>query len=146
MGEFNRAIHFRWTRVNNHAVSLKDYHVILVWKGAASLVYDFDSILPFPCPFKEYCENTIPSAIPLPDIFHRNYRVISAAAYLATFASDRSHMRTESGWIKQPPTYEPIFTQESRMNLPVFIDMINNLQSNAYGKVLKEEEFLEYFG
>ncbi|KAK9768470.1 Protein N-terminal glutamine amidohydrolase [Basidiobolus ranarum] len=129
----------------NDTVIIKDYHVILIWKGTPSSVYDFDTILPFPCSFKDYCEYTIPSTISLPQIFQRKYRVIPADVYLTTFASDRSHMRTESGWIKPPPTYEPISTQESSMNLSIFMNMSENIDSTCYGRILQEEEFLAYF-
>lgn len=40
------------------------------------------------------------------------FRVIPAAEFLQTFASDRSHMLTKDGqWMSPPPVYPPIKTE-----------------------------------
>lgn len=45
------------------------------------------------------------------NFFQRFFRVIPADTYLASFASDRRHMRRPDGsWIKPPPAYSPIQT------------------------------------
>ncbi len=43
---------------------------------------------------------------------NRKFRVIPAEVFLATFASDRSHMKNEDGsWMQPPPSYPCIATQ-----------------------------------
>ena len=43
---------------------------------------------------------------------HRFFRVIPAASFLQTFASDRSHMLNDDGkYMEMPPDYPPIKTQ-----------------------------------
>lgn len=84
-----------------------DYHVILLALNgaAASLqepspqhgqvahIYDLDTTLPFPCPAPIYQANSLKGGTKeLYSSFWRLFRVISASAYLSTFASDRSHM------------------------------------------------------
>ncbi|KAH6918996.1 N-terminal glutamine amidase-domain-containing protein [Coprinopsis sp. MPI-PUGE-AT-0042] len=66
----------------------------------SSWVYDFDTLLPNPCPFEEYLEMTFPASIRedyqrlAADHKPTNscFRVIYAEEYLMNFASDRSHM------------------------------------------------------
>jgi hypothetical protein len=53
------------------------------------------------------------------------FRVVRTAAFLRTFASDRSHMRDETGAFREPPPPWPAIGQESgpRSNLEAFLDM-----------------------
>ena len=47
----------------------------------------------FPASFNEYCEATFGSDALLKECYHRKLRMIPAEKYLATFASDRRHMK-----------------------------------------------------
>ncbi|KAJ3149011.1 hypothetical protein HDU89_004012 [Geranomyces variabilis] len=88
-----------------------DYHVFVINvapAGQTAMVYDFDSLLPFPCVFDSYVAKSFP-----PSQLPRLFRVVEARQFLRDFASDRRHMRstTESGetkWSAAPPTYPPI--------------------------------------
>ena len=109
-----------------------DYHVILVYIGDDSTtVYDLDTTLPFPANFNEYCEATFGSDAQLKECYHRKLRVVPAQRYLATFASDRRHMRkpaSEGGeWLQTPPPWPCIKTNAAIHNLDSFIDMTDGL-------------------
>ncbi|RKP25743.1 N-terminal glutamine amidase-domain-containing protein, partial [Syncephalis pseudoplumigaleata] len=71
-----------------------DYHVILVVQTSKSdaMVYDFDAMLPFPCPWSEYVQMVFQPDIALQDGFLRQFRVVPARDYIDHFSSDRSHM------------------------------------------------------
>ena len=111
-----------------------DYHVILVQKPAQGkpsepsqgkpLVYDLDSLLAFPCLLEDYIHQAIQSENSMKKQYHRRFRVVEAAMFLETFASDRSHMRLPNGqYQKPPPDYPAIRTPTEEMNLDQFIDM-----------------------
>ena len=61
-----------------------------------------------------------PRMIAIPAMFAPMFRVIEAQRFLETFASDRSHMRSEEGWQRPPPEWPCIGTG---MNLMRFVDM-----------------------
>jgi len=121
-----------------------DYHVILVRKTTtSSMVYDLDSILPFPCPLEQYTQQALRSEKDLKKHYHRRFRVIEASRFLETFASDRSHMKQSNGeYVKPPPSYPPIRTDEEEMNLEDFIDMSPEL---GEGRVKDLKGFLKIF-
>jgi len=116
-----------------------DYHVILIDKQD-QLVYDLDTVLQFPCNFKEYFSQAIRPDSILNEKFHRHFRVIQAQDFLSTFASDRSHMKHPDGtWIKLPPSYPCIRTSESENNLKNFIRM--ELEAHeSFGQVISGTE------
>ncbi|XP_023326804.1 protein N-terminal glutamine amidohydrolase isoform X2 [Eurytemora carolleeae] len=93
-----------------------DYHVILLYKpDHRTLVYDLDSELPFPTYFHKYVTETFRTDAILNQEYHRLFRVIPATTFLATFASDRRHMRKEDGsWLKPAPTYPCISSPTSQ--------------------------------
>ncbi|RPD59122.1 hypothetical protein L227DRAFT_576350 [Lentinus tigrinus ALCF2SS1-6] len=67
-------------------------------EGDQAWVYDFDTTLPVPCPWREYVAGTFPYAFDdaladrIDPQFLSLFRVIPAGVYLDCFASDRSHM------------------------------------------------------
>ncbi|XP_054713096.1 protein N-terminal glutamine amidohydrolase-like [Uloborus diversus] len=123
-----------------------DYHVIFVHSpenNSGSVVYDLDSTLPFPVPFEKYAPLTFQFDSLLPVSHHRFFRVIPAKIYLEIFASDRSRMKKADGtWIKQPPPYPCLTTNESTNNLEDFISMDS---SRGVGEVMNLRKFLERF-
>jgi len=70
-------------------------------------VYDFDSLLPKPCNWKEYIPMTFRRTDEVPLEFRSLFRVISADIYLDYFASDRSHMLMPSLLNLDSPGYKP---------------------------------------
>jgi hypothetical protein len=70
-----------------------DYHVILVTPDDGGWrVYDFDSRLAFPKPWREYLRQTFPEQDRLPSRWRSQVRLVPADRYLARFCSDRRHM------------------------------------------------------
>ncbi|MDX9802191.1 MAG: hypothetical protein RBT69_12745 [Spirochaetia bacterium] len=101
-------------------IVLWDYHVVL---HTDSLIYDFDSTLPFPCPADQYLCNTF-----LPEtsfIYQPLFNAVPARTYLDKFSSDRRHMKNPDGnWKKPPPPWPLIsgWSAESTHELPRFLD------------------------
>ncbi|KAM4630779.1 protein N-terminal glutamine amidohydrolase isoform 1-T1 [Polymixia lowei] len=123
-----------------------DYHVILLHVSSQwgqSLVYDLDSVLPFPCPLQLYAAQAFRSDQGIKPAFWRKLRVIPANCFLKTFASDRSHMKDTGGaWRMPPPPYLCIQTTESLMNLDDFISMEPSV---GWGRVFSLSEFITHF-
>ena len=120
-----------------------DYHVIfIIKKETITLVYDFDTILDYPCSFNEYFEKSVNFPKPKPTFF----RVIKSNDFVEWFASDRSHMidGETKKFLQPPPKYEPIVNRlGEKNNLSLFLDL--GFKSEGFGVVLKEEQFLELF-
>ncbi|CAG2120209.1 unnamed protein product, partial [Medioppia subpectinata] len=109
-----------------------------------ALVYDMDSTLEFPIDFSTYSGLTFRDETAIRDEYHRRFRVIEAQIYLTTFASNRSHMRRPEGsWIKDPPLYPCIKTNECDHNLDGFISM--DCHRFAIGSVLDINQFNHRF-
>jgi len=122
-----------------------DYHVILVYIGDDSaMIYDLDTTLPFPASFNEYCEATFGSDDQLKEGYHRKLRRVPAEMYLATFASDRRHMKRVDGegndeWLQPPPPWACIKTDAAIHNLDSFIDMT---EGSGVGEVYNLDSFV----
>ena len=103
--------------------------MILVHASAeATQVYDLDTTLSFPASFQDYCESTFGSEDQLKECYHRKFRVVPAERYLATFASDRRHMKNSEGkWLQPPPPWSCIKIETTVHNLESFIDMTEGL-------------------
>ncbi|XP_028917761.1 protein N-terminal glutamine amidohydrolase isoform X5 [Ornithorhynchus anatinus] len=122
-----------------------DYHVVLLHlsSGGQSFVYDLDTVLPFPCAFDAYVEDSFKSDDDILPRFRRKLRVIPADCYLKNFASDRSHMKDSSGnWRAPPPLYPCIETADSKMNLDSFISMN---PETGWGAVYPLPDFVRRF-
>ncbi|EDQ86700.1 uncharacterized protein MONBRDRAFT_10698 [Monosiga brevicollis MX1] len=113
------------------SVVVWDYHVIALRLGAAhpsaaeDLVFDFDSVLPFPCDAETYLNATFPySFLDLAHNMRAQVHMVPAKQFLSTFASDRSHMRRHDGsYTKPPPPYPCIHSPDapSTNNLSAFL-------------------------
>jgi hypothetical protein len=76
-----------------HAAVAYDYHVILkYYPDDETLLFDFDSRLPFPIDWKTYQLQSFPDQASLPPGQCMMIRDIPADEYLECFTSDRSHM------------------------------------------------------
>jgi protein N-terminal glutamine amidohydrolase len=96
-----------------------DYHVIVLADAPGGMmVWDLDTTLGFPEPASRYLAQTFRSAS---DRLAPSFRVLSAAEYRRQLASDRRHMRDETGgWLQPPPPWPPI---GSGHNLPELLDL-----------------------
>lgn len=86
-------------------LALWDYHVFVVDRRASGepLVVDLDCTLGAPCGARRYLEETFVSLGALTDALPPLFRVVDAAACLASFTSDRRHMRDVDGKLMKPP-------------------------------------------
>lgn len=117
-----------------------DYHVILQQTitpcqhdDTESLIYDFDTILPFPVKKTVYFDLSFPSPERLLPQFHMLIRTIPAVEYLAYFSSDRSHMK---GLLAEDhfPNYPCIKagSREKSITLQEYLNMNKQLPDNSY--------------
>lgn len=131
---------------NEDGLTVWDYHVIFIHKpcdNSEALVYDLDSLLPFPTSFNTYFIETFRSDDVLKLEYHRYFRIILAESFLKTFSSDRSRMIAEDGsWLKPPPPYPCIKAPEYDNNLNEFISMD---PKRGFGEVLSIKQFEERF-
>ncbi|KAK7506032.1 hypothetical protein BaRGS_00002754 [Batillaria attramentaria] len=122
-----------------------DYHVVLIYlhQDLGFLVYDLDTELDFPCPFKSYFAQTIGEEKTLKPEFRRYFRVIRGEEYLREFASDRSHMTKEDGgWMSPPPPYPCIQTPTCQNNIQDFISMETTV---GFGTVVSAKALWDMF-
>ncbi len=113
-----------------------DYHVVLLARALAAWeVWDLDTTLGLPVAAAEYADRAL-AAGKLAQPWVQWCRVVAAERFVATFTSDRSHMRTPEGeWLAPPPPWDPIGNGVS--NLWDFVDM----NSQVAGTVLSATEF-----
>lgn len=98
-----------------------DYHVIVLAEEPWE-VWDLDTTLGSPCPAADYVAGSFRGGLPpeLAPIF----RVVPAGVFIATLASDRSHMRRADGRFERPPPpWPPVSPPERGSNLRRFTDM-----------------------
>lgn len=100
-----------------------DYHVVVCERppGADGWeVWDPDSTLGMPLSAARWIEGSFPQLL---QGFEPRFRLVEAAQYLASFSSDRRHMRAPDGGEVQPfPRWPPILDAEGRHLLPRFVD------------------------
>ncbi|KEG12744.1 putative DREV methyltransferase [Trypanosoma grayi] len=109
-----------------------DYHVFAFVATAITTtttihngwVYDSDTLLPYPCPAKQYVLESFRPQVLLRDKYQQMFRVVPGRMFLAHFSSDRSHMKdvTSGGGSLPPPPWPPIRGAQaaSAMELPKY--------------------------
>lgn len=114
-----------------------DYHVILLVPGDKNQILDFDTSLPFCIGFDTYLSQSFIDNDLLTMEETPFFRVLPSAEFIRLFSSDRSHMKTATGWRAKPPNWPPIGNIES--NLSKFIDMTNSSigEIHSYDALLK---------
>lgn len=98
-----------------------DYHVVVLAEDPWE-VWDLDTTLGLPLPALDYLRRCFRAGLPpeLAPIF----RVVPADVFVATLASDRSHMRRPDGrFTRPPPPWPPVSADERGSNLHRFTDM-----------------------
>lgn len=102
---------------------LWDYHVVLAVEGERGFeVWDLDCTLGAPLAAVAWLEATFGPVVALPALVHPRFRVVDAETYVASFSSDREHMRSpEGGWHAPPPEWPRVLRGEP--NLDRFIDL-----------------------
>ena len=88
---------------------LWDYHVILAVRSPVWRIWDLDTSLGSPLPAQTWLHGTFPRPAQVRRTNQPRFAVFTASAWLAGFASDRSHMRrSDGGWQQPPPPWPPI--------------------------------------
>lgn len=103
-----------------------DYHVVfLVQDGDAWWVWDPDTQLGVPTAAGDYLRKTFAVVDHVPPEYAPRFRVVEAERFIATFSTDRSHMRGPDGqWLHTPPPWNPPRAAVAEpMNLMRFVDM-----------------------
>lgn len=111
-----------------------DYHVVLLNHGN---IYDFNTTLPFASKAADYFSQSFIDENMMSPLQVPMFRVIPTNEFVATFKSDRSHMKTTDGWSAEPPDWPLIC--ETTSNLDRFADM-GDLE---FGQVLTASDLLD---
>jgi hypothetical protein len=119
-----------------------DYHVILRrYDEGGDGVYDFDSLLPFPCNSREYFSATFGLQAELSESLQARLRIIPAVEYMQRLYSDRSHMYGVIDESKFPPWPAIISGQDQAVRLDEYWDMQRELPDGS--RVLGVDAFLD---
>jgi hypothetical protein len=98
-----------------------DYHVIVLAEDPWE-VWDLDTTLGMPLDASQYLLQSFRAGLP-PELAPL-FRVVPADVFVATLASDRSHMRRPDGRFERPPPPWPTVSPEERgSNVRRFADM-----------------------
>lgn len=125
-----------------------DYHVVVLVTSndpTKQLIFDCDSVLPYPCPSTKYIIKSFRPHMPIRPEFRQLFRVIPGREYLAKFSSDRTHMESSG---MAPPTWPIICGEQanSAMELPVLWTVTNadkdSTTAETVGKVMNGEDLL----
>ena len=116
-----------------------DYHVVLLTTSVENRIIDFDTSLPFSSDIRSYLELSFFDSNQLNKEYAPLFRLISCKEYSARFSSDRSHMKTKTGWLATPPNWPTIGNENN--NLEQFTDMKNR----DIGEILTLDDLLERY-
>jgi hypothetical protein len=101
-----------------------DYHVVLLARDPWQ-IWDLDTTLARPVDAATYLRRSFRPELRLRDDLVPRLRIVDAAGLVATFASDRSHMRTgDGGWSAPPPPW-PVIGEGS--TLARYLDLADNI-------------------
>jgi hypothetical protein len=100
-----------------------DYHVVLaVHAPGGAQIWDLDCIHGAPLPAAQWLAASFPAIDALPGELRPRFRVVPADELVATFSSDRSHMKLRGGrWRAPPPAWPAI--ERGPSNLDHFLDL-----------------------
>jgi len=116
-----------------------DYHVVLLVMTENNQIFDFDTTLPFSTDIETYFHYSFIDENLLTDKETPLFRLVPSGEFVKLFSSDRSHMKTPSGWLAPPPSWPCIGS--SKTNLSEFIQASNN----HFGELLTHEAVLSRF-
>lgn len=111
-----------------------DYHVVL---GAAGTeghcqVWDLDSRLGAPVAAELWFAASFPDVERWPKRYVPRFRLLSAAEYVASLSSDRSHMRRADGTYREPPPPWPAIG-----NVPANLTQLTDGSRSVPGELLE---------
>ncbi|MFT7371690.1 MAG: hypothetical protein ACI9T9_000366 [Oleiphilaceae bacterium] len=116
-----------------------DYHVVLLLMSESNQIFDFDTRLPFHTDVASYFSESFVNENLLSDKETPLFRIVPSEEFALSFCSDRSHMKTPTGWHAPPPNWPPIGNIGT--NLADYIQT----NDNQFGKLLSAEAMLRRF-
>ncbi|MFT4806891.1 MAG: hypothetical protein ACI9LX_000207 [Paraglaciecola sp.] len=118
-----------------------DYHVVLLVKNINknNQIFDFDTRLVFNTDIDFYFSKSFVNQGLLSDQETPLFRLVPSDEFASSFSSDRSHMKTLSGWLSPPPNW-PIIGNKGT-NLAGFIQT----KDNQFGELLTYDALLRRF-
>jgi hypothetical protein len=116
-----------------------DYHVVLLVINKNNQIFDFDTTLAFNTDIDFYFKESFINQSILSDKETPLFRLVPADEFTSSFSSDRSHMKTLSGWLSPPPNW-PIIGNKGT-NLESFIQA----NDNQFGELLTYDALLSRF-
>jgi hypothetical protein len=110
-----------------------DYHVVLATHVEHAIeVWDLDCTQGAPLAAEAWLELSFGPGRQLPSMFHPAFRIVAADEFVATFSSDRSHMRTRDGRYRAPPPAWPCISRGAP-NLMTFADVTTPFAGELVG-------------
>lgn len=116
-----------------------DYHVVLLVLGENNQIIDFDTMLAFNTDIDTYFSASFINESLLLNEDTPLFRLVSSDEFVRTFYSDRSHMKTENGWLSPPPSWSTI--GDIGTNLAKFLQT----NHNQFGELLTYDAMLSRF-
>jgi len=116
-----------------------DYHVVLLVMADNNQIFDFDTTLPFNTDIETYFRQSFIDERLLSDQETPLFRLVPSGEFAKVFSSDRSHMKTPSGWLAPIPSWPCI--GNSGNNLSDFI----RASENQFGELLTYDSILSRF-
>ena len=114
-----------------------DYHVVLL--HANNQIFDFDTTLAFNTDIGSYFSEPFVDERLLSDKETPLFRLVPSDEFVRSFSSDRSHMKTPTGWLSSPPSWSVIGSTGT--NLAEFIQA----NDNQFGELLTYDAVLSRF-
>jgi len=122
-------------QLGSHSMAvIWDYHVVLKYRSDTytSMIFDFDTRLPFPVDWQSYQLATFPDPRQLESDYHMMIRKIPSREYLTQFTSDRQHMAHLP--ISAHPNYECIQAKDSSCSICLkdYWEMDKEIEGDSY--------------
>ena len=118
---------------------LWDYHVVLLTTGVETRIVDFDTSLSFSTDIKTYLRRSFFDSKQIKIEHIPLFRLISCKEYSTRFSSDRSHMKTQTGWLATPPSWPTIVNKDNNL------DQFTNMNNRDIGEIMTLEDLLERY-
>ena len=119
---------------------LWDYHVVLLWPTQnQTYLVDFDTFLAFCTPIADYFQRSFLAETRLKPQFIPLFRVLQARDYVRVLRSDRSHMKTPTGWLTPPPPWPAISPHDNNLH------QLTDMTDHHYGRIYTASELSQIY-
>ncbi|CAG8472893.1 11689_t:CDS:2 [Paraglomus brasilianum] len=69
----------------------------------------------------------------------------ASEVYAVFITNEWSSLKEDGSWMAPPPPYPPISTDGNTMNLDEFLSVTENIDSERFGRVISEDDFIPFF-